>query len=282
MAMPVISVEKKDVSLTCFVWILPCGFMCTCASRYVPLFYDPLQGGSRYHSSLVVFIPFAEDNSSIPRSGAIIDVHGVDPVRTYWQVGQKYCVCRAEIQGRPYLPLGGGLLYRGQNANYPKPPREPFRWKEGGKYETNSCIDDDPSIRLLYEAELSEEGYDVFSSDGKRGLLQLIAAKRPDLILLDVKLRRRSGLSPLHDIRNAYHGIPVIGTMAYATSQIDPKSVGADAYVTKNPDLTELKQQIKKCLATPGPLHGKGIIPRKNAQTTVVEPAVQLSMRFHK
>jgi len=106
MAMPVISVEKKDVSLTCFVWILPCGFMCTCASRYVPLFYDPLQGGSRYHSSLVVFIPFAEDNSSIPRSGAIIDVHGVDPVRTYWQVGQKYCVCRAEIQGRPYLPVG--------------------------------------------------------------------------------------------------------------------------------------------------------------------------------
>jgi len=157
-----------------------------------------------------------------------------------------------------------------------------FDGKKAGNMKRILIIDDDAAIRVLYEAELSEEGYDVFSSDGKRGLLQLIAAKRPDLILLDVKLRRRSGLSPLHDIRNAYHGIPVIGTMAYATSQIDPKSVGADAYVTKNPDLTELKQQIKKCLATPGPLHGKGIIPRKNAQTTVVEPAVQLSMRFHK
>jgi len=143
-------------------------------------------------------------------------------------------------------------------------------------------IDDDPSIQLLYEEELSEEGYEVISSDGEKGLLQLIAAKRPDLILLDVKLRRRSGLSLLHDIRNAFHGIPVMLTTAYPAFQIDPKSVGADAYVTKNPDLTGLKQQIKKCLATSGPPEEKRIIPRKNAQTTVVEPAVQLSMRFHK
>jgi len=34
---------------------------------------------------------------------------------------------------------------------------------------------------------------------------------------------------------------------------MDPKSPGADAYVTKNSDLTGLKQQIEKCLATPGP-----------------------------
>jgi DNA-binding NtrC family response regulator len=143
-------------------------------------------------------------------------------------------------------------------------------------------IDDDAAIRLLYEEELSEEGYDIISSDGERGLLQLIAAKRPDLILLDVKLRSRSGLSLLRDIRNAFHGIPVILTTAYPAFQIDPKSPGADAYVTKNSDLTGLKQQIEKCLATPGPPEEKRIIPGKNAQTTVMEPAMQLGMRFHK
>ena len=143
-------------------------------------------------------------------------------------------------------------------------------------------IDDDAAIQLLYEEELSLEGYDLISSDGEKGLLQLIASKRPDLILLDVKLRSRSGLSLLHDIRNAFHGIPIVVTTAYPTFRMDPKSAGADAYVTRNSDLTELKQQIEKCLATPGPLHEKGIIPGKNAQNTVMEPAVQLSMRFHK
>jgi len=32
-------------------------------------------------------------------------------------------------------------------------------------------VDDDPSIRLLYEEELLEEGYDVISSDGGREIL---------------------------------------------------------------------------------------------------------------
>jgi len=143
-------------------------------------------------------------------------------------------------------------------------------------------VDDDPSIQLLYEEELSEEGYDVISSDGGKGLLELIVAKTPDLILLDVKLRSQSGLRLLQDIRNAFHGIPVIMTTAYPAFKFDPKSVGADAYVPKNSDLTGLKQQIERCLATRGPLDEKGIIHGKSAQTRVVEPAVQLGMRFRK
>jgi CheY-like chemotaxis protein len=143
-------------------------------------------------------------------------------------------------------------------------------------------VDDDPAIQLLYAEELSEEGYDVVSSDGEKGLLQLIGAKRPDLILLDVKLRSRSGLNLLQDIRNAFHGIPIIATTAYPTFQIDPKSVGADAYVTKASDLTGLKRQIEKCLATPGPLEETGIKAGKKAPTTLMKPAVQLGMRFQK
>lgn len=143
-------------------------------------------------------------------------------------------------------------------------------------------VDDDPAIQLLYEEELFEEGYDVVSTDGEKGLLQFIAAKRPDLILLDVNLRSRSGLSLLQDIRNTFHGIPIIVTTAYPAFQTDPKSVGADAYVTKNSDLTGLKQQIEKCLATPGPLEEEGIKPGKKTQTTLMKPAVQLGMRFQK
>jgi DNA-binding response OmpR family regulator len=137
-------------------------------------------------------------------------------------------------------------------------------------------VDDDPGIRLLYEEELAEEGYDVFSSDGENGLVQLVVARRPDLILLDLNLRSRSGLNLLQDIRNAFHGVPVIVTSAYPAFQTDLKSVGADAYVTKTSDLTGLKKEIQKCLSCPRPVEEKGIIPRKR------QPAVPSGMSSHK
>jgi DNA-binding NtrC family response regulator len=143
-------------------------------------------------------------------------------------------------------------------------------------------IDDDPSIQLLYEEELSEEGYEVISSDGEKGLPPLIAAKRPDLILLDVKLRSRSGLDLLQDIRNVFHRISVIVTTAYPAFELDPKSVAADAYVTKSSDLRKLKQQIKKPLAGPDSLYEQSVILGKSARGRFSEPAVQLGMRFPK
>jgi DNA-binding response OmpR family regulator len=130
-------------------------------------------------------------------------------------------------------------------------------------------VDSDPAIQLLYEEELSEEGYDVVCSDGEKGLVQLIDAKRPDLILLDLKLRSRRALKLLQDIRKAFQGIPILATTASPVFQIDSKSVGADAYVTKSSDLTGLKRQIEKCLATPGPLEkrepNRGKRPRQRS-----------------
>jgi DNA-binding NtrC family response regulator len=113
------------------------------------------------------------------------------------------------------------------------------------------AIDGNAAIRMLYEMELSDEGYDVISSDGEKGLLQLIAAEKPDLILLEANLRSRRGQDLLQDIRDAFREIPVIIASAYPYSPSDPKSMGVAAYVTKSSDLTGLKQQIKKCLAPP-------------------------------
>jgi len=205
----------------------------------------------------------------------------VHPVRTYWQASQKYCVCRAEIHGRPYLPLeSDSLETEGKTPTIQGARGNHFNGKGAGNMKRILIIDDDAAIRLLYEEELSEEGYDIISSGGEKGFLQLIAAKRPDLILLDVKLRSRSGLSLLRDIRNAFHGIPVIVTMAYPTFQLNPKSIGADAYVTKSSDLRKLKQQIEKRLVNPDRLYEQAVILGKSAQRRSAESAVQLGMRF--
>lgn len=105
-------------------------------------------------------------------------------------------------------------------------------------------IDNDPSIRLLYQEELIEEGYDVISSNGGKGFLQRMAEQKPDLLLLDLKLGDRSRLDVLQDIRKESWTIPVILLTAYPAFKLDSKSVSACAYVTKNSDWTRLKQRI--------------------------------------
>lgn len=141
-------------------------------------------------------------------------------------------------------------------------------------------IDDDPAIRFLYEEELLEEGYDVISSDGGKGVLQLIANQRPDLILLDLKLGGGSGLDLLQDIRKESWTIPVILLTACASFKVDSKTVSAHAYVTKNSDLTQLKLQIEKCFENPYRSCEKGIVTDKDLHVPSVRRALQLGMRF--
>jgi len=50
--------------------------------------------------------------------------------------------------------------------------------------------------------------------------------------------------------------------------------------VTKNSDMTGLKQQIQKCLSTPDPPYKSVIVTAKESRAAAVKPAVQLSMRF--
>jgi CheY-like chemotaxis protein len=48
-------------------------------------------------------------------------------------------------------------------------------------------LDDDASIRFLYEEELRDEGYDVVSENGEACIEDLVLRKRPDL---KVKIRK--------------------------------------------------------------------------------------------
>jgi two-component system response regulator (stage 0 sporulation protein F) len=58
-------------------------------------------------------------------------------------------------------------------------------------------LDDDESIRLLYQEELSDEGYEVLSGSDGAALDELIVEKRPDLVLLDLKLGGSNGFEVL-------------------------------------------------------------------------------------
>jgi len=122
-------------------------------------------------------------------------------------------------------------------------------------------LDDDKSIQMLYADELTEEGYEVITSgDGSR-LMELIEQKRPDLVVMDIRLSKHNGLDLLQDIRNTYYNLPVILCTAYPTFKYDLKSIAANYYVVKSSNLQELKLKIKMAIAggteLPSAAHGE-------------------------
>ncbi len=106
-------------------------------------------------------------------------------------------------------------------------------------------VDDEKSIQLLFADELTDEGYEVITTGDGSGLMGLIEKKRPDLVVLDIKLGENDGLDLLQDIRNTYYDLPVVMCTAYPDFKYDLKSIAADYYVVKSSDLRELKEKVK-------------------------------------
>ncbi|MBW2062039.1 MAG: response regulator [Deltaproteobacteria bacterium] len=109
-------------------------------------------------------------------------------------------------------------------------------------------VDDEEHIRFLYSEELSDEGYEVVTTESGYKLLEKIEHEKPDLVVLDIKMIDYNGLDLLQEIRNKYYSLPVILCTAYDTFKEDIKSIAADHYVIKSFDLTELKSKIVTAL----------------------------------
>ena len=126
-------------------------------------------------------------------------------------------------------------------------------WMRGGgvretKMPKILVVDDEEPIRLLYEEELTDEGYEVVSVASGQGLVEWIEQESPDLVILDIKLADADGLALLQEIRNRFYDLPVILCSAYEVFKRDLKAIAADAYVVKSSDLTPLKKAIRRAL----------------------------------
>ncbi len=110
------------------------------------------------------------------------------------------------------------------------------------------CVDDDPSLLSLYQLDLSDEGYEVIlARDGKEALMKIEEESR-DLVVLDICMSLMDGIETLSAMLTQKRQIPVILNTAYPQYQENFMTWGAEAYVLKSSDLTELKQKIREAL----------------------------------
>ena len=110
-------------------------------------------------------------------------------------------------------------------------------------------IDDDPHLSRALRITLRAAGHDVDTASDGRTALQLAAAVPPDVIVLDLGLPDLDGTEVLATLRPAYAG-PVLVLSARADSQdkVHALDAGADDYVTKPFDMSELLARLRAVL----------------------------------
>ncbi len=113
-------------------------------------------------------------------------------------------------------------------------------------------VEDEESLRLLYEEELKTEGYDILTAGNGREAIQQLESGKPDLIILDIVMPVMDGMETLGRIVSKERKIPIILNTSYSGYQQDFMSWAADAYVTKSHDLSELKKRIRELLEKKG------------------------------
>ena len=116
--------------------------------------------------------------------------------------------------------------------------------------ETILVVEDDPSIRLGIQRNLSFEGYRVVvAADGKGGL-EAAFREKPDLVLLDVMLPGPSGLEICKAIRRHDPAVPILMVSARTqeSDRVAGLDLGADDYIPKPFGVKELVARVRAAL----------------------------------
>ena len=118
------------------------------------------------------------------------------------------------------------------------------------------AVDDDDVIRGLLQINLELEGYTVVTATDGAQALRTLADARPDLVLLDVMMPDVSGWEVLTTMRAdaATADVPVVVLSARAMPADVERglALGADRYVTKPFDPTDLMTVVADLLAERG------------------------------
>jgi len=111
-------------------------------------------------------------------------------------------------------------------------------------------VEDDPSIAVGLEDDLTLEGYEIeIAKDGQAGATRAREGTF-DLVLLDVMLPKKDGFEVCRELRRGGCKIPIIMLTAktHDAEKVLGLEVGADDYVTKPFSPAELRARIKAVL----------------------------------
>ncbi len=109
-------------------------------------------------------------------------------------------------------------------------------------------VDDDTSHRLMLTTLLSGWGYTIFEANDGEPAIEMVKERFFDLILMDIRMLKVSGLEAMEAIKAINPDIPIVIMTAYASisTAMGALKNGAYDYITKPIDFEKLRQTIEK------------------------------------
>ncbi|MEW6595499.1 MAG: response regulator [Thermodesulfobacteriota bacterium] len=108
-------------------------------------------------------------------------------------------------------------------------------------------LDDVAEAGVLVQKILGKKGHEVVSFTEEEEALAYARKNRVDLAILDIKLKKMSGIEVLEELKKADPAMRAIMLTGYPTVQTaqQAKNLGADDYCIKPIDKDELEEKVR-------------------------------------
>src|SRR5262245_15520492 len=111
-------------------------------------------------------------------------------------------------------------------------------------------VDDDVSLAGVLQRLLQHAGYRVTSADSKELALNAVRSEPTDLVLLDLRLKKKNGLELLPQLKTIRPEMSVIMITAVGSIEdaVEAMRLGADNFIVKPVDPPRLLTVVEKGL----------------------------------
>lgn len=115
---------------------------------------------------------------------------------------------------------------------------------------TALVVDDDKNIIAAFQQFFKKEQCTLVTASNVEDALKILEHRHIDLLITDIKLRRRSGVTLFTEVRTSMPELPVIVITGYPdlVSESKIRLLGANYFFMKPLDLEELRAAVRNCL----------------------------------
>ena len=109
-------------------------------------------------------------------------------------------------------------------------------------------VEDEPAHLSFYKRLLSEEGHEVLEASSGREAIKLAKKVCPGVVVLDLMLPDMDGTEAIARLLNECGRPKIVINTCYESFRNDFRCWGADAFVVKSSDPSELKLRVRQVL----------------------------------
>ena len=143
-------------------------------------------------------------------------------------------------------------------------------------------VQDEPRLRKMIADYLKSKGFTICEAGDGIAAEKRFALEQPDLVILDIMLPGRDGITVLQHLRQTSE-TPVIMLTAKSEEEDKLKGLefGADDYITKPFSLKELTARVQAVLRRSGPASGTGRVTTSLKKQTITIQDITMDLTSH-